>query len=597
MEDFRARVPVHRMLRKWSNKSLQSQKSVTGDSQIEEIILECNESWVYPRLFMDQLMALRSEGHLVDVTLCAEGKEISCHRLVLSVCSDYFHAMFRGGHSESKKDKIEIGGVSAEALQLLVDYAYTAKVTITNIAIQPLFEAANMLQFRSVEDICEDFLTKHLSPKTCLVTWALADKVSCKGLLGKAKSHALKNFEDVCTTDDFLALPVDFLKTYISDDGLHAKKEELILEAIILWARHDLKERQSHLKVLLECVRFSLVDQDYLKNIMERDKELMLLAGVEELSKDQSTPGRPRQIHQEEILVLGGRTLSTQGDKFKRNRNMYRLGPHCDCTAITPLPEILQVSRKFAACVVNNDVIVTGGDIIESEFEAWRYKPSLNSWTELGSLVRGRYDHGMAVLQGQVYVVGGRYDDDDIVGLPDVELYNEGNNSWNEVAPLQQGVCEFGITTSGDKIYVFGGRISHTEKTAFCQCYDPTSDLWTFVTPLPKSMFDIKACTVNSKIYLVGGQLAHVLCYDPQKDCLVEMTRPLTAWCKSGATVCGSEIYITGGCGERFRTTKDIIATVQCYNVSSNTMIMVKNLPLPLLGHITLTVQKPQSCK
>ncbi|XP_066297914.1 kelch-like protein 24, partial [Branchiostoma lanceolatum] len=570
-------------------------------TQVSETVddgLECDGSSWYPARFLECLQEFRSRGHLVDVTLCAEGKEIPCHRLVLFTYTAYFQAMFSGAHSESKKDKIEIGGVSAEALQLLVDFGYSAKVTITTDNVQTLYEAANMLQVKPVEGYCEDFLTGRLSPDTCLATWALADKVSNTYLSEMAKSFALKFFEDVCKTEDFLELPVDFLNTYISDNELHAKKEEQVIEAIMLWGGHDLEERETHLGELLECVRFTRVDKDYLKDIMESDKVLAGVPGIKELFNDQSLPARSCQLFQGEILILGGLT-----DRYQPNCDMYRLDVHCHRVDNAPLPQLpqsLRESEGIAACAVNNDVIVTGGK--KSLSQAWRYSSSLNSWTKLGSLRTERYNHGMAVLQGKVYVVGGvRYGDRDRWLLPrpllfteGAEVYNELTDSWDEVAPLRQAVSSFGITIYCEKIYVLGGRTGRDEKTAAIQCYNPTlnSNEWTFETPLPKSLEGIKAFTINSRIYLVGGELEHVLCYDPQEDVYEEMAEPLFEWDLSSATACGSEIFFTGGWGNEDYPKLGRSRKSRCYNVNSDTMIRVQDIPIPLCRHISVTLTK-----
>ncbi|XP_035699312.1 kelch-like protein 24 isoform X2 [Branchiostoma floridae] len=553
---------------------------------------ESHTDW-YPVSFLQRLHDFRSEGHLVDVTLCAEGKEIPCHRLVLSACSDYFYTMFNGAHCESKKDKIEIGGVSAEALQQLVDYAYTSKITITFDNVQPLFEAANMLQVKGVEDRCEKFLTNNLSPETCLVTWVLADKVSSEPLLERAKIYTLKHFEDVCVMEEFLELPVDFLKTCISDDGLHAKKEKRVLEVVMLWVRH-LKERQTHLKELLECVRFPHVDREYLNGILETDKLLAGVSAINELTQDQSRHARPRHI-QGEILVFGGLTRSVKpkpGDDYDSNDDMYKLTLNCDCVDISPLPPIIW--RASAACVVNGDVFITGG--ANARCHAWRYKPSVDSWTNLGPLVnKERLVNSMVALQGQVYVVGG-------VGTPkwtpvyDVEVYSEMTDSWKLVAPLlNEGVKDFGIASFCDKIFVFGGRtgkctlLDHSHNTDAVQCYDPTQNVWTYAAPLPNPMQDIAACSVSSKIYLVGGMLAHVLCYDPQQDCYEKMTDRLNLWSECSATTCGSDIYIIGGCGHDDQFPH---ATVQRYNVTSDTMVLLKDFPITIFNHISVIVPK-----
>ncbi|XP_078574284.1 kelch-like protein 24a [Branchiostoma floridae x Branchiostoma japonicum] len=567
--------------------------------------LECDASDEYPASFLQRLHEFRSEGHLVDVTLCAEGKEIPCHRLVLSAFAEYFQSMFSGAHSESKKDKIEIGGVSAEALQLLVDIAYTSKFTVTTDNVQSLYEAANMLQVEHVEASCEDFLTGRLRPDTCLATWVFAHKVSNTYLSDMARSFALKFFEEVWTAEDFLDLPVEFLKMYISDDELHVKKEEEVIEAVMLWVKHDFEERQTHLKGLLEFVRFSQVDQDYLKNIMDTDKEFAEIPGIKELMKNQSSQARSCQIFQGEILLLGGITDGEDRhgiESTKPNCDMYRLDAHCSCVDNTPLLRSLHDSEGIAACVVNNDVIVTGGS--KSLSQAWRYRPSDNSWTKLGSLRKKRYRHGMAVLQGKVYVVGGvndeiRFSDPERifshhhrVFREETEVYNELTDSWHMVAPLQQAVSSFGITTCCQKIYVFGG---HTLRngTSVVQCYDHTQNVWAFVTPSPYTLQDIKACTVNTKIYLVGGNLDQVLCYDPCEDLYEEMAKPIVVWESASATVCGSEIFITGGNDDDyFCHTSPGSCMVQCYNVNNDTMIRVPDLPISLWGHISVTIPK-----
>ncbi|XP_066269896.1 kelch-like protein 24 [Branchiostoma lanceolatum] len=353
----------------------------------------------YAEWFFEQLWGFRFEGHLVDVTLCAEGREIPCHRLVLSACTDYFKAMFSGAHSESKKDKIEIGGVSGEALERLVDFAYTFNIRISSDNVQPLFEAANMLQIKYVEESCEEFLEKKLGPNTCLRTcnWALADKLSYPHLSALARSYALKKFEKVCRTEEFLQLPVRFLKVYISDEGLHAREEERVLEAIMRWARHDLKERQRHLEELLACVRFSCMDQSSLEKIIETDPVLSEVPGIKELINDGSRHVRPRMIQQEEIIVLAG-SRGVSPIESGANESIYRLNLHCDVVDSNLMPRSLRDSEACAVCVVNNDIILTGGTVSPSQ--AVRYNSSRNSWIKLPSLRKGRLWHGMAAVNG-----------------------------------------------------------------------------------------------------------------------------------------------------------------------------------------------------
>ncbi|XP_066285390.1 kelch-like protein 24 [Branchiostoma lanceolatum] len=560
--------------------------------------------------FFKSLRSLRSEGLLVDVTLCAEGKEIPCHRVVLATCSDYFKAMFGGSLSESKKDKIEMGGVSVEALQQLVDYAYTSKVNVTEENVRPLFVAANMLQFAHVETACEKFLIKSLSPTTCMGTWALGHKMSSEWVSDRARHCAIKNFEEACKTEEFLELPLDILETYISEDGLHAKKEERVLEVVMLWVRHDLKERQKHLEDLLESVCFSSMDQDYLKNILKKDKVLGKVPGVKKLTEDQSLHRSPREISQNDILVLGGVKDHYLNRTISLSERVYRLELDSHCVDSNPLPQQIRDSQGFAACVLDKDVIVTGGN--KSLRQAWRYRPSQKSWKRLASLKTGRYGHGMAVCEGKVYVVGGcshtTYINTHI--LSDVEVYNERTNRWKKVAPLELAVSNFALTECSGILHVFGGVIEpdrHT-KTDSVQWYDPTSNEWRFGLQMPAAMANLIACTVNYEIYLLGGPLKCVIKYMPWLY-YEDLADKLAPWDHCSATVCGSEIYITGGQSEpemveveRSQTSQiisstshfhcDNHATVQCYDTNYDTMVKVKDLPLALDGHCTVTVPK-----
>ncbi|XP_035676613.1 kelch-like protein 6 isoform X1 [Branchiostoma floridae] len=559
--------------------------------------------------FFEELRSMRSEGLLVDVTLCVEGKEIPCHRVVLSACSNYFQAMFSGNHSESKKDKIEMGGVSAEALRLLVDYAYTSKININKDNVQSLFVAANMLQFMHVEMACEKFLTVNLSADTCMATWALAEKMFSEELADTARHCAIKNLEEACKTEEFLQLPIYELQRYISDVELHAKKEEQVLEAIMLWTRHDLKERQRDLKDLLQCVCFSRIDKNYIKNILKEDKVLAKVPGVKKLTKDKALHQNLRTITQNDILVLGGVKDHYLAGDVGMNDSVYRLELDSNCVDSNPLPQQIQESVGFAACVLKDDVIVTGGN--KSLRQAWRYKPSQKSLMWLGSLNKGRWRHGMAVLEGKVYVAGGCIRvDDDVCILADVEVYNERTNRWRKAAPLLKAVCNFGLTSCCGKLYAFGGVVDPTThmKTDSLQCYDPSQNKWVFKMRMPTAMGNIKACTVNDEIYLVGGPLERAMRFQPNEDsmCYEDMADRLAPWDHCSATVCGREIYITGG-----QTEPEIVelnlsehspnlrflhldnhATVQCFDTILDTMVTIKDLPLALDGHCTVTIAK-----
>ena len=57
--------------------------------------------------------------------LGAEGQEMRVHRVVMASCSDYFRVMLTGEMRESREGRVDLKGVTAAGLRVVVDFAYT----------------------------------------------------------------------------------------------------------------------------------------------------------------------------------------------------------------------------------------------------------------------------------------------------------------------------------------------------------------------------------------------------------------------------------------------------------------------------------------
>lgn len=80
--------------------------------------------------------ALREQNQLCDVLLKAGGNEIPAHRVVLASSSPYFLAMFTGELSESRQTVVTMREIDSHALELLVQYVYTAEIEVTEDNVQ-----------------------------------------------------------------------------------------------------------------------------------------------------------------------------------------------------------------------------------------------------------------------------------------------------------------------------------------------------------------------------------------------------------------------------------------------------------------------------
>ncbi|KAM6921581.1 zinc finger and BTB domain-containing protein 7A isoform 2-T3 [Xenentodon cancila] len=107
----------------------------------------------------------RLSGLLCDVLLVTQDREFPAHRSVLASCSSYFHKLFTSGAAADQQNIYSIDFVAAEALGALLDFAYTATLTVSHSSVADILAAAHLLEIPPVQDVCTHLLdTKVLSP-------------------------------------------------------------------------------------------------------------------------------------------------------------------------------------------------------------------------------------------------------------------------------------------------------------------------------------------------------------------------------------------------------------------------------------------------
>ena len=79
-----------------------------------------------------------------------DGSVLQAHRVVLSACSDYFRAMFTDPMRERTQEEIQLSGVQAQGLELVLDYIYTSKLSLTLANVQTVLDTATHLQVLQV---------------------------------------------------------------------------------------------------------------------------------------------------------------------------------------------------------------------------------------------------------------------------------------------------------------------------------------------------------------------------------------------------------------------------------------------------------------
>ncbi|XP_061871166.1 zinc finger and BTB domain-containing protein 7A isoform X3 [Colius striatus] len=114
---------------------------------------------------LSSLNEQRNNGLLCDVVILVEGQEFPTHRSVLAACSQYFKKLFTSGLVVDQQNVYEIDFVSADALSALLDFAYTATLTVSTSNVNDILNAATLLEIPAVRDVCTDLLDRKILAK------------------------------------------------------------------------------------------------------------------------------------------------------------------------------------------------------------------------------------------------------------------------------------------------------------------------------------------------------------------------------------------------------------------------------------------------
>ncbi|MFA5364835.1 MAG: kelch repeat-containing protein [Candidatus Bathyarchaeia archaeon] len=172
------------------------------------------------------------------------------------------------------------------------------------------------------------------------------------------------------------------------------------------------------------------------------------------------------------------------------------------------------------------------------------------TWESLEPMSAPRSGHGVAVLDGLIYVFG--------FGNT-TEVYDPETDTWVSKKGLPTGRMRFGVAAYENKIYVIGGLVGALASTGVNEVYAPETDRWEQKSgiPGPVGVLDgFCANVVNNKIYIISGiqtalppyiNSVDTLVYFPSNDSWTTKTPIPTPVYGYASAVIDNKIYIIGG--------------------------------------------------
>ncbi|XP_040481002.1 kelch-like protein 8 isoform X3 [Ursus maritimus] len=488
------------------HQQIKNRSSISDGDGEDSFIFEANEAW---KDFHGSLLRFYENGELCDVTLKVGSKLISCHKLVLACVIPYFRAMFLSEMAEAKQTLIEIRDFDGDAIEDLVKFVYSSRLTLTVDNVQPLLYAACILQVELVARACCEYMKLHFHPSNCLAVRAFAESHNRIDLMDMADQYACEHFTEVVECEDFVRLPllpVDFLMGVVAKEQIvkqNLKCRDLLDEA-----------RNYHLHLSSRAVP----DFEYSIRTTPRKQT----AGV--------------------LFCVGGRGGS--GDPFRSiecysiNKNSWFFGP-----------EMNSRRRHVGVISVEGKVYAVGGhDGNEHLGSMEMFDPLTNKWMMKASMNTKRRGIALASLGGPIYAIGGL---DDNTCFNDVERYDIESDQWSTVAPMNSPRGGVGSVALINHVYAVGGN-DGVASLSSVERYDPHLDKWIEVKEMGQRRAGNGVSELHGCLYVVGGfddnsPLSSVERYDPRNnkwDYVAALTTP-----RGGvgiATVMG-KIFAVGG--------------------------------------------------
>jgi len=137
---------------------------------------------------------------------------------------------------------------------------------------------------------------------------------------------------------------------------------------------------------------------------------------------------------------------------------------------------------------------------------AFRYRSAELRWQDLADKPTP-VEHASAVgLKGTLLVPGGCLADGTATAV--VEVYHPAEDRWHRAADLPAPACGYGLAVLEGDVFLFGGRGGRAAETALGSVwrYRVDEDAWLDETTLPLPRSDLAAVTDGNRIRLLGGR-------------------------------------------------------------------------------------------
>lgn len=200
-----------------------------------------------------------------------------------------------------------------------------------------------------------------------------------------------------------------------------------------------------------------------------------------------------------------------------------------------------------------------------------------NCWTSRAPLLTPRTGHGIGVVNGRMFAVGG-YNG---TYLATVEEYDTTTNTWLPRKSMPTARRRLAVGVVNGKLYAVGGYNGAYLKTV--EEYNPNTDTWKTVDSMPTPRHRLAVAVANGRLYAIGGQntngtLRTVEEFDPVANGWTPVDSLATGRYGLAADSAAGVVYALGGYNGSYPT------AIEAFNLTTKTWSTVASQPTPLIG-------------
>ncbi|XP_037339242.2 kelch-like protein 22 isoform X1 [Pungitius pungitius] len=215
------------------------------------------------------------------------------------------------------------------------------------------------------------------------------------------------------------------------------------------------------------------------------------------------------------VCVMGGHIYAIGGRDYSNElESVERYDPHTNMWEfVSPLKREV---HAHAGAVLGGKMYITCGRRGTAYLkETYCFDPVDNHWAACSEGPVERAWHGTAAVNGCLYVIGGSNDERgyrrDVLK---VACFSPEADSWSLLAPLPAGHGEPGMAVLDGSIYVLGGR-SHNKdnRMKYVHVYNTDADEWETEAEFKERVSGLAACVVP----MPHAVIAQARCEEPTK--------------------------------------------------------------------------------